>query len=143
MVARGTLHNVFVTLLLPLSLFLLALKIEKKGNFWKNVMLMTALVLFSHPMVDMFVGNAGVEILYPVSRASYLFNFVSIPVTLPSGFVAHAVSSEGIGLSIFVLFIFGIIFVEDFVRILTKTRNTEKALEKAVETEERKIEKEL
>lgn len=143
MVARGTLHNVFVTLLLPFSLFLIALKFEKRGNFWKNIFLMTALVLFSHPMVDMFVGSAGVKILYPLSEESYLFNFIKIPITLPDGFVASIISSEGIGFSIFTLFIFGIIFVEDFVNILTRSKRPDKAFEKTLEKEEKKIEKEF
>ncbi len=143
MVARGTFHNVFVTLLLPIAIFLVALKFEKKGNFWKTVALMTALVLFSHPMVDLFVGSAGVKIFYPFSTESYLFNFIRVPITLPDGFVASIVSSEGIGMSIFVIFIFGVIFVEDFVRILTHTKRPEAAFEKTMIKEQRKIKKEF
>ncbi len=142
-VPRGTFHNIFITLLLPALLFLIAFKFEKKGDFWKTVTLMSALVLFSHPMVDMFVGDAGVRIFYPFSDKSYLFNFISVPVTLPNGFIANVISSEGIGLSIFVLFIFGIIFVEDFVNILTKYKSTERALKKTMKIEEKRIKKGL
>ena len=143
LVARGTFHNIFVTLLLPFSLFLLALKFEKKGNFWKNITLMAALVLFSHPAADMFVGHAGVKIFYPISDEKYLFDFVSFPVTLPDGFVAHAISSEGVGLSIFTVFLLGVIFVEDFVNVLIKTKSLVKAFRKTVLKEERKIERQF
>lgn len=143
MVARGTLHNVFVTLLLPLGLFVVALKFEKTGTFWKTVTLMAALVLFSHPMVDMFVGNAGVHIFYPLSDQMYLFNFIQIPLTLSNGTVVSVISSEGIGMSMFVLFIFGVIFVEDFVNMLAKTKDPEAAFIEAIEKEERNIERQL
>ncbi|TAL48548.1 hypothetical protein EPN87_00270 [archaeon] len=143
MLARGTLHNVFVTLLLPFSLFLIALNFERKGTFWKTVTLMAALVLFSHPMIDMFVGQAGVHIIYPFSDQMYLFNFIRIPLTLADGTVASIISSEGIGMSMFVLFAFGVIFVEDFVKMLPKAKGTEMALVETIEKEERNIERQL
>lgn len=143
LLARGTFHNIFVTLLLPIALFGVALKFEKKGTFWKTTTLMAALVLFSHPAIDLFVGSAGVHLFYPASNVDFLFNPISIPVTLPTGFVAHAISSEGIGFSIFFLFVLGIIFAEDLVKMLTRYKSAERALEKTVVLEEKKLKKNL
>lgn len=143
LLARGTFHNIFVTVLLPLALFGLALRFEKKGIFWKTVTLMAALVLFSHPAIDMFVGSGGVHLFYPLSNVDLLFSGISLPVTLPTGFVAHAISNEGIGFSIFFLFVLGIIFAEDLVKMLTRYKSPGKAIEKTVEMEGKKIKKSL
>lgn len=142
--ARGTFHNIYITLLLPLLLFGLAMRFEKRGTFWKHFMLIAVLVMFSHPAVDLFVGGAGVKLFYPFSDQSYLFNFVSVPITLPDGTIAQVVSSEGVGLSIFVLFVLGIIFTEDLVDILVKYKHhPERAVKRTVVKEERRIKKNL
>src|SRR5437867_12553870 len=54
MVARATLHNIFVVLLFPLALFILSLRFEKASNYYKNITLTLLLFWLSHPISDMF-----------------------------------------------------------------------------------------
>lgn len=64
-VARGTFHNIFVTLLIPLVLIVLAFMYEKKGTYYKNLSIVLLLVLFSHTIADMF-SEGEVKLFYPI-----------------------------------------------------------------------------
>ncbi len=145
MVPRGTLHNVFVTLLLPLSIFVIAFLFEKKGTYIKNVSLTLALFLFSHPLADVFTGQAPVKMFYPLSNMDVWLNSFKVlsPIPMANGFVPTVVDSGGIGLLIYFLMILSVIFVEDFIKILMRVRNPERAFERTVKKEEKKIEKEF
>ncbi len=145
MVPRGTLHNIFVTLFLPLSIFVLAFIFEKRGTYIKNVSLTLALFLFSHPLADVFTGSAPVLLLYPFSNAEFYLNSIRVysPIAMENGFVPTVVDSGGVGLTIFFLMILSVIFVEDFIRFLMRYRKPEKAFEKTIRKERNKIEKEL
>ena len=144
-VPRATFHNIFFTLLLPLSIFALALVFEKKGTYIKNISLTLALVWFSHPLADVFTGQAPVRLLYPLSNAEFWFNSfrVASPIVMNNGFVPSVVDSGGIGLLIYFVMVLSVIFVEDFVRFLMRIRNPERAFEKTMKFEEKKIEREL
>jgi membrane-bound metal-dependent hydrolase YbcI (DUF457 family) len=141
-VTRGSLHNIFVTLLLPIILFILALKLEKKGDYYKNVSLVLLLFLFSHPILDMFTEE-GVVLFYPFSTQFYDLSYLSLTIVLPSGIQAYVISTAGVGLTIYFLMVLSAIFVEDFLKVLKRERKLEKALVKTMEEEEKKIEKEL
>lgn len=141
-VTRGSLHNIFITLLFPIILFVLALKFEKKGDYYKNVSLVLLLFLFSHPILDMFV-EGGVMLFYPFSTQLYDLSGLSLKITLPSGEQGYIISSAGVGLTIYFSMILGSIFVGDFLCIFKKERKLETALVKTMEEEEKKIEKEL
>jgi membrane-bound metal-dependent hydrolase YbcI (DUF457 family) len=143
MVPRGTLHNVFVTLVFPLTIFALAFVFEKKGTYYKNVSLALLLFLFSHPMVDIFTGGAGLKLFYPLSEQEFFLNSIKFSIPLPNGQIGYVISSNGIGLSIYTAMILAVIFVEDFNRFLMKLKKPEKALIKTIEYEEKKIEKEI
>lgn len=141
--ARATFHNVFVTLLVPLALFGIAMVYEKRGDFWKHFFLIGVLVMFSHPAVDLFVGSGGVALFYPVSDEKYLFDFIHVPVTMPDGVVGSVISSEGVGLTVFMLFIFAIIFVNRFIDFLKRDKSLSRAVRDTVRSEEKEIEKGL
>ncbi len=142
-VSRGTFHNIFFTLFLPLTVFALAFFFEKRSTYIKNISLTLALFWFSHPMADVFTGSAPVLLFYPVSDMPVFLNSLRVPITLPSGVTASIIDSGGIGLTIFFLMILSAIFVEDFVRFLMRYRKPGRAFEKTVELEQKKIEKEL
>lgn len=139
---RGSLHNIFVTLLLPIVLFILAFKFERKGDYYKNVSLVLLLFLFSHPILDMFT-EGGVMLFYPFSTQYYDLSHLSLTITLPSGIQGYIISTAGIGLTTYFLMILSVMFVEDFLKIFKRERKLEKAFIKTVEEEEKKIEKEL
>jgi len=143
MLPRGTLHNIFVTLLFPLSLYIIALASEKKGMYYKNICLALLLVLFSHPMIDIFTGGAGVMLLYPISDQEFFFNTLRFGVPLPNGLTGYIISSNGIGLSIYTAMILTVIFVEDFNKRMMKFRKPDKALLKTLKFEQKKIKREL
>ena len=145
LVSRGTLHNIFVTILFPISLFALAFLFEKKGTYMKNISLTLLLFWASHPIADLFTGAAPVKLLYPLSNQEFWLNNIKIlsPIAMHDGFVPSIVDSGGIGLSIFFLMILSAIFVEDFVKILIRYRKPNRALQKTIELEEHKIEKEF
>jgi len=144
LLARGTFHNVFVTLLIPAALFVLAMKFEKKGNNFKNMSLILLLVLFSHPIADMFT-EGGVALFYPITDQRFDFTGLSVlsPIPINTGSDAYIVSTAGVGLTIYFLMLLGIIFVEDFVTILKKEKRIDRAIEKTIKKEESRIEKDL
>jgi len=145
LVPRGTFHNIFVTLVLPLSIFALAFILEKKGTYVKNVSLTLALFLFSHPIADVFTGSAPVLLFYPFSNAEFYLNSIKVysPIPMENGFVPAVIDSGGIGLTIFFAMILSVIFVEDFNKFLMRYKKPERAFEKTVKLEQKKIEKEL
>ncbi len=141
---RGTFHNIFITLLIPITIFVIAMKYERKSNYWKYFGLALTLAMFSHPIADMFDPNGlGVQLFYPFSNAYFNLNWPTFQVPLPSGQLVYVVSSGGLGLFTFFMMILGIIFVEDFIRILKKEKKVEKAVGRTIKYEERKIKREL
>ena len=56
---------------------------------------------------------------------------------------AYVLTADGIGLTIYFLMILSIIFVEDFIAVLQKIKNPNKALIKTLQKEEKKIKREL
>ena len=144
-VARGTFHNVFVTVLIPVIFIILAFIYEKKGTYYKNLSITLLLVLFSHPILDMF-DEGGVNFFYPISNTVYSlteFNIASpIPINVP-GITAYILKAEGVGLTIYFSMLLSIIFVEDFITVLQKIKEPDKAFLKTLQKEENKIRKEL
>ncbi len=138
---RGTLHTIFVTAFIPLILFVLAMKYEKRRDYYKNVSLALFLVLLSHPIADYFTEGC-VRFLYPITTDCYEFTGY-LYATLPTGQNVYVISSAGIGLTIYFLMILGILFIEDFLKLLKKDKHIEKAFVETVEEEERKIKREL
>ncbi|MFA6036143.1 MAG: metal-dependent hydrolase [Candidatus Micrarchaeia archaeon] len=119
MAARATLHNVFVVVLLPLLLILLAFKYEKYGVFWKQMSILFFLVLVSHPILDFFTSYS-VQFFYPVSTQpvdlthfNYFFEMggKSYPI----------VSSDSAGVLIYACILAGAFFLEELVEIQDRT----------------------
>jgi len=138
-VSRGTLHNVFITVLFPVAMLILSFKLEKKGEtYFKNVSLIMLLFLISHPIADMFT-EGGVMFFYPFSHQFY--DLTRFSIKSPWGYI---VSTAGIGLTIYFLLIMSCIFMEDFMSVLKRRRYKDGiAVVKTIEKETKKIEKEL
>jgi len=141
MVARATLHNIFVVLFFPLALFILSMKFEKGGTYYKNVTLTLLLFLFSHPISDMFNVGEGVALFYPFSSTYYSFSGLDLSVPLSGGSPGYIVSTGGIGLTIYFLMILGVIFIEDFLNIFRKEGKIIKSIKETFQKEESEIEK--
>ena len=105
--SRGTLHNVFVLILLPL-IFVIYIFSKRKMYQAKGLSILILVFLASHLFLDMFTG--GVALLYPLSNDIYGIAFdVPIAWSNASGqtYEGMLVSSLGIG----ILFFFAIIIL--------------------------------
>lgn len=94
-VHRATLHNLFVTLLLPAILVAFAFQYEKRGNKYKTLSLLLLLFLLSHTILDMGT-ESGVQLLYPFTDQVYQFSGgVSVGLPIGSGYLV-----SGLGISL-------------------------------------------
>jgi membrane-bound metal-dependent hydrolase YbcI (DUF457 family) len=139
-VHRATLHNLFVTLLLPAILVAFAFQYEKRGNKYKTLSLLLLLFLLSHTILDMGT-ESGVQLLYPFTDQVYQFSGgVSVGLPIGSGYL---VSGLGISLLLYLFLLILVLFVEDFVKYFERDRNVERALKDTIKKEEKKLKKEL
>ncbi|MFH1285212.1 MAG: metal-dependent hydrolase [Candidatus Micrarchaeota archaeon] len=119
MSARTTLHNVFITGVIPLALVGIAMLNEKKGVFWKQFTILLFIVLISHPILDLF-SEANVMLFYPVSSAPVsLSNFALTTHIL--GRENLIASSSSIGLLVFWLLLSFASFIDELVEIEDRT----------------------
>lgn len=125
------LHNIFITVALPLSLFYVAFHYEKRTGSIKfqSYALIMFIILVSHVISDMFYGNS-IAFLYPLSTAA-----VSLPQISYSLFGYKLISPEGIALTVFVLIVALVYFVEDFIFWFEKKHKSRKAAIRRVEEE--------
>lgn len=91
LVARGTFHNIFVTVLFPIVLFLIFFK--KKNKHYMHLSLILLLFLVSHPILDMFT-EGGVELFYPFSNQMYDLSKFSLTIPLQGGGRIHYLYSR-------------------------------------------------
>lgn len=138
---RATLHNVFVTVLIPIVLIFLAFKYEKKENtYCKTMSVMLLLFLVSHPILDMFT-EGGVQFLYPLLNEKFSFMGINIAVGLPTG-MGSLINGPGIGLLIYFALILCVLFIEDFIKYFQK-EPVKKALIDTYRKEEKKLKKSI
>jgi len=117
--SRALLHNVFVTILIPLILIFFAF-VLRTSIYTKGFTILLLVFLSSHLFLDLF-GGGEVAILYPLSDKYYSINFdLSVPLanTLSEG---EIVSSFGIGLLLyFIIVILPCLFLDDIIEIMEK-----------------------
>ena len=112
---RATLHNVFITMLLPAALVVVAFEREKYGVFWKQMSILLFLVLASHPLLDFFTSNS-VHFFYPVSNE--VVNLSGFHVDLPGPDRSYRiVSPDSVGVLIYSFILAGAFFLEELVEI--------------------------
>jgi len=119
MVPRGTLHNVFVTVLIPLLLILLAFKFERYGTKWKKAGILLLLVLTGHVVLDFFTGS-NVLFFYPVSDVPVNLNDFQIWYNI-GGQNYPVVSPDSAGVLIYTFRLAGAFFLDELVDIRDRT----------------------
>ncbi|RLG19580.1 hypothetical protein DRN67_02350 [Candidatus Micrarchaeota archaeon] len=119
MVPRCTFHNVFVTVLIPLLLILLAFKFERYGTFWKKSMILLLLVLTGHVVLDFFTGNS-VMFIYPVNEQAINLQGFAYWVTI-DGRQYPVVSPDSVGILIYCFILAGAFFLDELVDIQDRT----------------------
>lgn len=101
---RDIFHNVFVTILIPIILILIAFSMKKRYNL-KGFSILLLIFLSSHLMIDLFT-EGGISLFYPLSTDYYVIIF-NISGSFIPGIESHEllVSSTGLGMLIFFLMI--------------------------------------
>lgn len=92
-IPRGSFHNIFLTLIIPLLLIVWSFR--SGTEYQRQVSILLLLFLFSHTMLDMFT-EGGVSLLYPITDQRYSIDF---GIYTPEGF--GLMTSQGIGLLIY------------------------------------------
>lgn len=135
LIHRASLHNLFITLLLPVILVILAFKFGKEDH--RQLTIAIFLFLISHVILDLF-NEGAVALFYPLTLQVFSIN---AELSVLQGTL---ISSNGIGLLLYFGIILLCLFLEqiDFF-ILKKHDSLKKALKNALKTEKRKIKRNI
>jgi membrane-bound metal-dependent hydrolase YbcI (DUF457 family) len=127
---RALLHNIFVTLLLPLALLYFSFHF-RTNKYVKGFFFLLLIFLSSHLMLDLFSSPAfgtgigieenafGVALFYPLSNVRYSINFnIIISKIGYQSLEGYLVSSLGFGILLyFIIIIVPCLFLEDIIDI--------------------------
>jgi membrane-bound metal-dependent hydrolase YbcI (DUF457 family) len=117
-VTRATFHNVFVTLLLPIVIIILAFSFKKSYGL-KGFSVLLLIFLSSHLFLDLF-SEGTVALFYPLSDKYYNFSF-NIEVPISGGYEGKLISTSGISILIyFVLVFLPCLFLDDIIEVMEK-----------------------
>jgi len=143
-VPRATLHNVFVTFLIPIILIILAFKFEPRAKTkYKELAVANFLFLAVHPIQDLFDG-LGIQAFYPLSNHFYNFSNFAIKIAISTGKTVYIAGPQAISVIIFFAVIAFAFYLEEVVQLMHKHNdNLRRALGLAIKEEEKEIEKEL
>jgi len=125
-----SMHNIFVAILTPLLLFLIACYFEKGTGTdrFQTFFLLLTLMLASHVLADM-VGGPGVKLFYPYGQTSYALP--DYQLALPNGW--QIIGRDGIYLTIYTVLIFAGALIHDALYYEEhKGMGTAKAIKKTV-----------
>jgi membrane-bound metal-dependent hydrolase YbcI (DUF457 family) len=128
----ATLHNIFVTVLIPLILLFLSFHF-KLNRYIKGFFFLLLIFLSSHVFLDLFSSpvfgsdisiaeGSGVALFYPLSNTRYSINF-NIKIPLKTSFPPYAVegylvSSLGFGILLyFIIILVPCLFLDDIIEI--------------------------
>jgi len=123
-IGRTTLHNIFITVLIPLLLLYLAFHF-KTNRYVKGFFFLLLIFLSSHLFLDLFSSDggsgigisegSGVALFYPLSLNAYSVNF---NIEIQQGYIA---SSLGLGILLyFIIIIIPCLFLDDIIEISEK-----------------------
>jgi hypothetical protein len=134
---RALLHNVFVTILLPLILLYVAFHF-KMNRYAKGFFLLLLIFSSSHLFLDLFSYNvfgngiginvgSGVALFYPLSNTLYSADFnIRIPLTIsspPYAIEGYIISSLGFGILLyFVIILLPCLFLDDIIEIAERKK---------------------
>jgi membrane-bound metal-dependent hydrolase YbcI (DUF457 family) len=116
---RATFHNIFITLLLPIIIVILAFSFKGKYNF-KGFSILLLIFLSSHLVLDVFPGP--IALFYPFSNNYYGFNFnIAIPIKSKLAPEGYLVSSLGLGILIyFIIIVLPCLYLDEIIEIMEK-----------------------
>ncbi len=101
---RDVFHNVFITILIPLLIILIAFSMKKRYNF-KGFSVLLLIFLPSHLILDLFT-EGGISLFYPLSTNYYAIMFNVSGSFIPGiGSNELIISSTGLGILIYFLMI--------------------------------------
>ncbi|MDD5416533.1 MAG: metal-dependent hydrolase [Candidatus Aenigmarchaeota archaeon] len=129
-IPRVTTHNIFLLILIPL-IFVMYTFIKRKFYQQKGLSILILLFLASHLFLDVFTG--GVALFYPLSSTIYGIDF-GVPITWTSiqgeGLEGYAISSLGVGISLFfLLIVLPCLFLDEIIeKMETKHEDFRRAL---------------
>ncbi len=129
---RATFHNIFVTLLFPLSLVALAFLLEKKGVFWKQFTIILFVVLAIHPILDLPTQNHLYQVKYfwPVSQSGISLDSSDFAPYFTIAQESFLVSSLSVSLAISLFLLLPVWFLEETVNFMARRKeDTEDAIE--------------
>jgi len=120
-IERATLHNVFITILLPLLLLYLAFHF-RLNRYVKGFFFLLLIFFSSHLFLDLFSSDfgsvigiakgSGIYLFYPFSMTAYSVNF---NIEISKGYIA---SSLGLGILLyFIIIVVPCLFFEDIIAI--------------------------
>jgi membrane-bound metal-dependent hydrolase YbcI (DUF457 family) len=133
LVARGTFHNLFVTVLLPVSL--LALSFHYGTEKHRQISIALLIVLTSHIALDMF-SEGAVYLAYPLSAQK--MSLAALSLVTQEGY--YIISSSSIGLLVYFAMLSGCFFLEDIDFFLLKRHiSLRYAIKDALRKEERSL----
>jgi len=123
-VERATFHNVFITLILPIIIIILAFSFRANYSF-KGFSILLLIFLSSHTFLDLFSGYPGVALFYPINDTYYSLEFgITIPLTTkfaPSIMEGYIISSLGLGILLYlIIIILPCLFLDDIIEIMEK-----------------------
>jgi len=118
-ITRGSFHNIFIFLLLPFVLFLLAYIYEKpKGQIkWQSFFLLLLVMLAGHVAADSF-SEGKVLLFYPLSMKE--IGMISEGTRMFDSIHPAVVEKEGIALALYFIILAGAVFIEDFIFFFEK-----------------------
>ena len=124
---RGTFHNIFFVLFIPLILFAISYMYENKKSIrLQTYSLLIFIMLAGHVVSDMFYGGA-VKLFYPLSNVSYIFPDYAVQAT--SEFYSPIIAGDGLILLIYAIILLSVILMEDFIyHFEIKDESAKKAL---------------
>lgn len=130
--ARGTFHNIFIILLIPLIAFFTFYTYEgKKSIRLQTCALILLVMLTGHVTADMFYGGE-VKLFYPFSSED--FPVPKFEILTANQFYSPLISRDGIALAIYFIIMLLAFFVEDLLylrnrqRIFRERQNLKKAI---------------
>jgi len=123
-VERATFHNIFVTVLIPIIIIILAFSLRVRYSL-KGFSILLLIFLSSHTFLDLFSGSPGVALFYPISNTYYSLEFgITVPMTtkfVPSVIEGYVISSLGLGILIYlIIIILPCLFLDDIIETMEK-----------------------
>jgi hypothetical protein len=110
------LHNLVICLLLPMMLFYLSYREERRFDFKstekQKFFLVLTVMLMGHLVADMFYGE--VKLFYPFSYQGYSFSGLPFPHGSDPNY--DFVTVEGIAMLFYAIILFSVLFLEDFIK---------------------------